>query len=267
MISLKSKKIQMLSNPKSKNVQVTLICPNLRRAIQANNSRCFFRSEPMKTHISLITLLAAVTLNSATAEDKQAATLRRAFINGDGPDWKALSLQDFVNVNCADGTWSEKEGTIRCSGMPVGVTRSKKTYTNFELVVEWRHLKPAGNSGVFLWAVEKSFAGLKPGSLPSGGIEVQVLDLEYETRYEKQNGKKSDAFTSHGDVFPVGSSKMKPFPPVSPNGRRSRGSGEISWRAVDSRYGTRDRKHGVASVWLQWQARARPARRPTGQGD
>ena len=67
----------------------------------------------MKTHISLITLLAAVTLNSATAEDKQAATLRRAFINGDGPDWKTLSLADFVNVNCADGTWSEKEGTIR----------------------------------------------------------------------------------------------------------------------------------------------------------
>ncbi|GIT29639.1 MAG: hypothetical protein Ct9H300mP1_16850 [Planctomycetaceae bacterium] len=81
------------------------------------------------------------------------------------------------------------------------MTRSKKTYENFELVAEWRHMKPAGNSGIFLWAPEASFKGLKPGQLPKGGIEVQVLDLEYETRYEKKNGKKSDWFTSHGDVF------------------------------------------------------------------
>ena len=48
-----------------------------------------------------------------------------------------------------------------------------------------------------------------------------MLDLEYETRYEKKNGKKSDWFTSHGDVFPVGTSKMKPFSPAAKNGRRS----------------------------------------------
>ncbi|MCH2138425.1 MAG: DUF1080 domain-containing protein, partial [Phycisphaerales bacterium] len=32
-------------------------------------------------------------------------------------------------------------------------------------------------------------------------------------------------FTCHGDVFPVGKSTMKPFPPAAPNGRRSFPSG------------------------------------------
>ena len=166
-------------------------------------------------------LLADDEKPNGAAKAKAQTASRKAFINGEGPGWKPLSLADFENVNCDKNTWQEKDGTIYCTGKPVGVTRSKKTYENFELVAEWRHMKPAGNSGIFLWAPDASFTGLKPGQLPRGGIEVQVLDLEYETRYEKKNGKKSDWFTSHGDVFPVGTSKMKPFAPVSKNGRRS----------------------------------------------
>ena len=101
------------------------------------------------------------------------------------------------------------------------MTRSKQKYTNFELVVQWRHLSSGRNSGVFLWASDEALAGLKPGQLPPGGIEVQVLDHGYAEQYEKQNGKKSDWFTTHGDVFPVGKSKMTPFPPVAPNSQRS----------------------------------------------
>jgi len=182
----------------------------------------------MKSASIVVTVIVVCVSSFLVAADKKPGKvarkpdgLKRAFINGEGPGWKALSLADFANVNCAEKTWTEKGGTIYCTGKPVGVTKSKKSYKNLELVVEWRHMKPAGNSGVFLWAVEKSFAGLKPGQLPKGGIEVQVLDLDYETRYEKRNGKKSNWFTSHGDVFPVGTSKMKPFPPAAPNGQRS----------------------------------------------
>ena len=82
--------------------------------------------------------------------------------------------------------------------------------------LQWRLLKEAGNSVVFLWVMEKSLTKLKPGQLPGSGIEIQALDHGYATRYEKQNGKKSDWFTTNGDVFPVGESKMKPFPPISP---------------------------------------------------
>ena len=48
-----------------------------------------------------------------------------------------------------------------------------------------------------------------------------MLDHGYAEQYEKQTGKKGDWFTTNGDVFAVGKSKMKPFPPTSPNGSRS----------------------------------------------
>lgn len=145
----------------------------------------------------------------------------KAFIDGQGPGWVSLGKEDFVNVNTADDTWTFEENLIRCQGTPVGVMRTKNKYTNLELVVEWRHLTPAGNSGVFLWAPDEALEGLKPDSLPPGGIEVQVLDVAYAEQYEKETGKKAEWFTSHGDVFPVGSSKMTPFDPRSPDGSRS----------------------------------------------
>ncbi len=48
-----------------------------------------------------------------------------------------------------------------------------------------------------------------------------MLDLGYAEKYEKRHKKKSDWFTSHGDVFPTGPARMTPFPPVAPNGKRS----------------------------------------------
>lgn len=165
----------------------------------------------------LATFLTALSTAFACAEDIK---LPKATIDGVGPGWRALGEADFVNVNCAPHTWSWKNGEIQCTGKPVGVIRSKEPVTNFELVVEWRHLSSGGNSGVFVWVPEASLATLKPSSLPHG-IEVQVLDHGYTEQYEKQTGKKADWFTSNGDVFPVGTSQMKPFAPVAPDGRRS----------------------------------------------
>ena len=48
-----------------------------------------------------------------------------------------------------------------------------------------------------------------------------MLDHGYTERYEQSSGKKADWFTTDGDVFPVGSSDMKPFPPIAPDGKRS----------------------------------------------
>ncbi len=145
----------------------------------------------------------------------------RAFIDGTGPGWKQLKGDDFENVNCDPDTWTWKDGDVHCTGKPVGVCRTKKVYTNFELVAEWRHEKSAGNSGIFVWAPEEAFKDLKPNALPNGGIEVQILDHGYAEQYEKKYGKKGTFFTTNGDVFPVKTSKLKPFPPTSPNGSRS----------------------------------------------
>ena len=141
-----------------------------------------------------------------------AADLPRAYVDGDG--WTTLTLEDFVNVNGDDTTWREEDGVIHCTGRPVGGARSQKAYTNFELVVEWKHETFAGNSGLFLWCPESAFTDLPPGTLPRSGIEVQVLDLGYEANWLKNKGAHSNWFTSHGDVFPVGGSKMTAFTPA-----------------------------------------------------
>jgi hypothetical protein len=138
-----------------------------------------------------------------------------------GPGWKALGEGDFVNVNCRADTWTWKDGLLTCTGQPIGVTRSRQTFTNFELVVEWRHLRSAGNSGVFLWVPDEALTNLKSDTLPKYGIEIQALDHGFREQFEKETGKKGDWFTTHGDVFAVGNSKMRPFQPTSPDGRRS----------------------------------------------
>ena len=67
-------------------------------------------------------------------------------------------------------------------GNPVGVIRSVKPYTNLEMVCEWRHMKDAGNSGIFIWSPIETLDRLKGPGLPEG-IECQVLDLGYTDAY------------------------------------------------------------------------------------
>ena len=151
---------------------------------------------------TLLTLLAVALASPLLAEDE--TVVKKAFIDGTGPGWVTLGEADFDLLNTDPGTFTWKEGEVHCTGTPVGVTRSKKKYTNFEMVATWRHNKSGGNSGIFLWAPDKAFENLKPGQLPPGGIEVQILDHGYAEQYEKSQGKKSDWFTTNGDVFPVG---------------------------------------------------------------
>jgi hypothetical protein len=145
----------------------------------------------------------------------------RAFIDGSGPGWRTLGEGDFADVNGDADTWTWQDGLLVTTGKPIGVLRTQAKFTNFELVVEWRHLRPAGNSGVFAWVPDEALASLKPDALPEYGIEVQMLDHAFRDEYEKRSGKKGDWFTTNGDIFAVGKSKLRPFPPLSPDGSRS----------------------------------------------
>jgi hypothetical protein len=161
--------------------------------------------------------LAVVVLAAASL----AQEAPRAFIDGTGPEWRTLAKDDFADVNGSPDTWTWKDGVLRCSGLPIGVLRTRQKFTNFDLVVSWRHLRSAGNSGVFAWVPDEALEGLKPDVLPGYGIEVQMLDHGYREQYEKTSGKKGDWFTTNGDIFAVGKSKLTPFPPLSPDGSRS----------------------------------------------
>jgi hypothetical protein len=173
----------------------------------------------MKTIALLLGALGLLVVGSAHSLAGAPAPVK-AYIDGTGPGWRDLTAEDFAGGNIDPETFTWKGNGFDCTGQPVGVLPSKKPYTNFELVARWRHLKDAGNSGIFLWGVEQSIADLKRNQLPQG-IEVQVLDTGYTAKYEQQSGKKADWFTTHGDVFPTKGSKFTPFPPVSPDGSRS----------------------------------------------
>lgn len=166
--------------------------------------------------------LALAGPSSALADDKKADQAKgpegpHAFIDGTGHGWRALGAEDFAPVNSAEDTWSWKDSVLYCTGKPISVMRTTKLYTNFEIAFEWNHRKPAGNSGLFVWADKKKVDQMarekKPG-LPTG-IEVQILDPAF--RPAQQN----TWFSCHGDVFPVGQ-KMTPFPPLSNNGKGPR---------------------------------------------
>jgi hypothetical protein len=155
-----------------------------------------------------------------------AADKPKAFVDGEGPGWKTLGKEDFKRVNDEESTWSFVDGEIHCTGKPVGVIRTAEQFGNFEMVLEWKHLEPGGNSGVFVWTVPASLENLPPNKLPRG-IEVQILDNDFRTQYESSSGKKGDWFTTHGDVFAVGV-KLNPFEPRSPDGSRSFPRKELS---------------------------------------
>lgn len=174
----------------------------------------------------MLSLLATlICLGAAT----HAGEPTRAVIDDTQPGWRALAEEDFTRVNSAEDTWKWRaDGLLVCSGKPISVMRTRKEFKNFELVVEWSHQKPAGNSGFFVWTTPASIERLaktgRPG-LPDG-IEVQVLDNAFEKNM-KNAGKKTDWFTTHGDVFPV-RVKMTPIGKTSPDGTRSFPREELS---------------------------------------
>ena len=173
----------------------------------------------MRKLMAILAALSAAVAVTARVGDAEARGLPKASIDGNGLGWRDLTEADFQIGNVNPDTFKWKGNGFDCTGEPIGVLRSRKPFTNFEMVARWRHLKDAGNSGIYVWTVEESIGKLKPGQFPQG-IEVQVLDNGYTAKYEQETGKKATFFTTHGDVFPVQGSKMTPMPPASPDGSR-----------------------------------------------
>ena len=169
---------------------------------------------------SAILVASFAVLLGGSGPGDAAVSQQAASIDGTEPGWRTLGESDFADVNGDPDTWTWKDGLLFCSGTPIGVMRTRQKFTNVELLVEWRHMRSAGNSGVFVWVPDEALDGLKPNVLPGYGIEVQMLDHGFRTQYEK-GGRKGDWFTTNGDIFAVGKSKLTPFPPLSPNGSRS----------------------------------------------
>ena len=139
-------------------------------------------------------------------------------------------LAGWVNVNTAADTWRVKDGELICSGHPIGVMRSEKQYENFVLHIEWMHMEPGGNSGVFIW----SNAEPNPQSRLPNGVEVQMLELDWP-KLNMRDGKMPPSAYVHGELFGVGGVKTVPD---NPRGERSmsieeRALGRDQWNTYD----------------------------------
>jgi len=139
------------------------------------------------TAIVLATLL-SVSRAAMAADDAE----------GFRPLFNGKDLSGWVNVNLHDDTMSVRDGVIYCTGKPTGVMRTDRHYENFILELEWRHLRPKGNAGLFVWS------DAKPTTHPlfTRSVEVQILD-----------GRETENYTSHGDVFAIHGAKMTPDRP------------------------------------------------------
>lgn len=145
------------------------------------------------------------------------------------PLFNGKDFTGWVNVNCAPETWTVKDGIIVCSGIPTGVLRTEKQYENYILELEWRHIKEGGNAGLFI----HSDPITAPGQPFTRSIEVQILD-----------GRNTENYTSHGDVFAIHGATMKPDKPHPggwmrslPSERRCKPAGQWNHYRVESRDG------------------------------
>jgi hypothetical protein len=150
------------------------------------------------------------------------------------PEWRDLfngkDLSGWVNVNTDPDTWRVEDGLLICKGTPIGVMRSDRQYENFVLHVEWRHMEPGGNSGVFAWSAAV------PGErnrLPDG-VEIQMLDPGW-VKLNTRDGKEPPVAYVHGELFGVGGVWIDPDNPRGPRSKsienRVLGTGE--WNVYD----------------------------------
>ena len=102
--------------------------------------------------IRLPCVLAVILVTAIARADEPESGFRPLF-NGE-------DLSGWVPVNTAPSTWSVQDGMIACSGKPIGELRTDRMYQNFILELEWRHMEPRGNAGVFMWADDITARGV-----------------------------------------------------------------------------------------------------------
>lgn len=118
--------------------------------------------------------------------------------DGFRPLFNGKDLTNWVLVNTPPSTWQVKDSMLICNGKPFGEIRTEQMYQNFVLELEWRHMIPKGNAGIFLWADDITATGVPFHR----GIEVQVLENDYGN---------TQGHTTHGDIFPIHGATMDPL--------------------------------------------------------
>lgn len=192
----------------------------------------------MKKSFYLTVIPLSIILLMICSEMAYAQPSPLTFSFGEATSWEEVifegeasstSLQ-WIDVNTSDSTWAVVGDELVCYGNPIGVARSAKQYENFMLHVEWKHMEPGGNSGIFAWS--SAIPG-EENRLPDG-VEIQMLELDW-VNLNQRNGEKPPIAYVQGELFGVGGVETEPD---NPRGTRSksiehRAKGKGEWNTYD----------------------------------
>lgn len=150
------------------------------------NRRDFTKQVFMGSALFAATPISPLSVGTNTSDFVNPVSKFRPLFNG-------KNLDGFTDMNTSEDTWWVENGILKCTGKPIGVIRTEKQYENFILDIEWRHMEPGGNSGVFVWANGTPY---QDNPYPKG-IEVQMLD----TKWAEINDRPVEYV--HGHLFPA----------------------------------------------------------------
>jgi len=123
--------------------------------------------------------LAVAIASLATNHPASAAETIDLFDGKSLAGWECYLVKPGVEMT---DVWSVRDGILVCKGQPMGYLATKREFTNFRLLVQWRWApgKPPGNSGVLMRITGK------PQALPKC-LEAQL-----------KSGDAGDIYGFHG---------------------------------------------------------------------
>ncbi len=147
------------------------------------------------SYLRVLAIVAAVLVGLASGGPVAGADQSDGF----RPLFNGRDLSGWVSVNCAPTTWTVADNIIHSTGKPICELRTTRMYENFTLELEFMHLTPGGNAGVFVWGD----AITARGQPFVRAVEIQVYQ------------------GNHGDMFPIHGARMTPTPESPSRGDRS----------------------------------------------
>jgi hypothetical protein len=150
--------------------------------------------------------------------------------SGFKPLFNGRDLSGWARVNCAPNTFTARDGMIVSTGVPTGVMRTTRMYENYILELEWKHIKPGGNAGLFVHSDPITARG-QPFTRAH---EVQIIDGNHP----------EGLWTGHGDVFSIHGATFVPDRPhpqgwmrCLPSERRANPAGQWNHYRVECQDG------------------------------
>ncbi len=141
----------------------------------------------------IIAVIAVIVMISVLTEKKNSEITTQEFdtvylFNGENLDNWQIVLKD--STSNPDSTFSIKGGNLYSSGDPFGYIRTKESYSDYQLFVDWRWVENPGNSGVFIHISED---GIWPVCLECQLMSGKAGDLVCFTGFEFKEHVNKDS--------------------------------------------------------------------------